>query len=57
MPAQGRASWLSTHPAREDRVQDVEAEVAKSPSLSALAADSATTNYKSDFDRATAVLR
>jgi predicted Zn-dependent protease len=57
MPEQGLASWVSTHPAPEDRVEDVRDEVGKSPSLKALAEDSLTTNYTSRFLEATAALR
>lgn len=57
MDKEGLAAMLSTHPAPENRVQDVEEEVSGSASLKALAADSATTNFKSNFDAHTAVLR
>jgi predicted Zn-dependent protease len=57
MPEEGLASWVSTHPAPEDRVKDVQDEVSKSSTLNALAADSATTDYKSRFLEATAALR
>ena len=57
MPEQGLASWVSTHPAPEDRVQSVENEVAASSTLKSLAADSAITNYPSRFLEATAALR
>jgi predicted Zn-dependent protease len=56
MPETG-LPWFSTHPAPKNRVRDVEDEVGKSPSLTALAADSATTDYKSRFLEATAALR
>lgn len=56
MPEQGLAAWVSTHPAPEDRVQDVEDEVAQSQSLKALAADSATTNYKDRFEKMKTIL-
>lgn len=56
MPSTGLA-WFSTHPPPADRVKDVEDEVEKSSSLKALAADSATTDYKSRFLDATAALR
>jgi predicted Zn-dependent protease len=49
--------WLSTHPAPPNRVQDIQAQVAASATLRALAADSAVTNYKSRFDSLTAVIR
>jgi predicted Zn-dependent protease len=57
MPPEGVAAWVSTHPAPETRVADVEDEVSKSPDLKALAADSAVTNYQARFQKATAVLR
>lgn len=57
MPKEGLAAMASTHPAPETRVADVEDEVRSTPSLNALAADSAVTNYASRFLQATAVLR
>lgn len=57
MPPEGLAAMLSTHPAPETRVADVEEEVQSSAPLKALAADSAVTNYASRFLQATAVLR
>jgi predicted Zn-dependent protease len=48
--------WFSTHPEPENRVGDVKAQVAASQTLSALAADSNTTNFKSTFEAKTAVL-
>jgi len=41
--------WISTHPAPEDRVAAVTAEVNGDATLKAIAADSARTNYKSRF--------
>jgi predicted Zn-dependent protease len=49
--------WFSTHPEPENRVEDVYEQVNRSATLRALAADSATTNYKSTFDAKTAVIR
>jgi predicted Zn-dependent protease len=57
MPTEGLASWVSTHPAPEDRVKDVEDEVGESAALKSLAADSSTTNFTSRFLEATAALR
>ncbi len=57
MPKDGLAAMLSTHPASESRVADVQAEVAKSTSLTALANDSANTNFASRFQQFTAVLK
>jgi beta-barrel assembly-enhancing protease len=52
----GLLAWISTHPDPPNRVRDVTAEVNASTSLKAIAADSATTNYKSRFVTNTAVL-
>jgi beta-barrel assembly-enhancing protease len=49
--------WLSSHPATENRVGDVQSQVSSSATLKVLAADSAVTNYKSRFDAMTAVIR
>ena len=57
MPAEGLAAMVSTHPAPETRVADVRDEVAKSSTLTALANDSATTNYASRFAQVTAILK
>jgi predicted Zn-dependent protease len=57
MPPEGLAAMASTHPAPETRVADVEDEVKQSASLTALAADSATTNFQTRFQQMTAVLR
>jgi predicted Zn-dependent protease len=56
MPEEG-LPWFSTHPAPKNRVKDVQAEVGESSTLKALAADSATTDYKSRFLEATTALR
>jgi predicted Zn-dependent protease len=55
--ASGVPEWLSSHPTSTNRVKDVTDQVEASASYRALAADSATTNYKDRFDSATAVLR
>jgi len=57
MPPEGLAAMASTHPAPETRVADVQDEVKSSPSLTALAADSAVTNFQTRFQQNTAVLR
>jgi predicted Zn-dependent protease len=49
--------WLSTHPEPGNRVETVRAQVRKNNSYSALAADSATTNYRTRFEQMTAVVR
>jgi predicted Zn-dependent protease len=49
--------WFSTHPEPENRVEEVHEQVQKSATLKALAADSATTNYKSRFEQMTAAIR
>lgn len=49
--------WLSTHPEPRNRVGEVQAQVRKNAAFSALAADSATTNYKARFDQMTKPLR
>ena len=54
---QGIGSWVSTHPDPPDRVNAVADEVKKSSKLNSLAADSATTNFKTRFEQATAVLK
>ncbi|MEO7425874.1 MAG: M48 family metalloprotease [Fibrobacteria bacterium] len=54
--AGGPASWLSTHPAPENRVGDVTSEVNGSTTLKAIAADSATTNFTVNFTEKTKVL-
>ncbi len=54
--AGGPPSWLSTHPAPENRVEDVNAEVNESAALKALAADSAT-SFQSRFELNTKALR
>ena len=56
MPEEG-LPWFSTHPAPKNRVKDVEDEVAGSATLKALAADSATTDFKDRFLTETAALR
>ncbi len=50
-------AWLSTHPAPKNRVETVKAQVRKTPTYAALAANSAVTDYKSRFDQRTAVIR
>ncbi|MDB5103276.1 MAG: peptidase [Fibrobacteres bacterium] len=54
-PAGGPPSWLSTHPAPENRVEDVESEVDASATLKALAADSATL-FRIRFEENTKVI-
>jgi predicted Zn-dependent protease len=49
--------WLSTHPAPRNRVDHVEEQVRKNASYSALAADSAHTDYRSRFVQMTASVR
>jgi predicted Zn-dependent protease len=49
--------WLSTHPAPKNRVETVKAQVRANSGYSALAANSAVTDYKSRFDQKTAVIR
>jgi predicted Zn-dependent protease len=49
--------WLSTHPEPRNRVGDVKAQVRASSAFTALAADSATTNYRSRFEQMTAAVR
>jgi predicted Zn-dependent protease len=49
--------WLSTHPEPGNRVGDVRDQVRKNSAFNALAADSATTNYRSRFQQMTAVIR
>lgn len=53
--AGGPPSWLSTHPAPENRVEDVEDEVASSSSLKALAVDSSTV-FETRFEQNTKVI-
>lgn len=49
--------WLSTHPAPANRVETIKAQVRTNATYSALAANSAVTDYKSRFDQMTAVIR
>jgi predicted Zn-dependent protease len=49
--------WLSTHPEPGNRVGDVREQVRKNSAFNALAADSATTNYRSRFQQMTAAIR
>jgi predicted Zn-dependent protease len=49
--------WLSTHPAPNNRVETVKAQVRTNPGYASLAANSAVTDYKSRFDQKTAVIR
>jgi beta-barrel assembly-enhancing protease len=53
----GTLSWLSTHPAPENRVQAVSDEVNAAADLKALAADSAKTDFTARFQTATKALQ
>ncbi len=56
LPSGGVLSWVSTHPDPPDRVNSVTSEVNASADLKAVAADSATTNFKTRFETNTAAL-
>jgi predicted Zn-dependent protease len=56
-PAQGMASWVSTHPAPEDRVETVREQVSKSSTLNALAVDSLNSNFQTRFEAGTAIFK
>jgi predicted Zn-dependent protease len=49
--------WLSTHPAPKNRVETVKAQVRGNTGYSALAANATVTDYRSRFDKMTAVIR
>jgi predicted Zn-dependent protease len=50
-------AWLSTHAAPANRVETVKAQVRGNSGYAALAANAAVTDYKSRFDKMTAVVR
>jgi predicted Zn-dependent protease len=49
--------WLSTHPAPKNRVETVTAQVRKNSGYTALATDSARTNFRSRFTQMTGTVR
>ena len=57
LPSSALEDWISTHPAPATRVEAVNTEVQNSTSLSAVAADSAVTNYRQRFLDNTAAMR